>query len=62
MLQHIFQEVDNIADTEERLDETTMDALQASDNIINAEADDASRPGDNTRDSNERNTNSAGDF
>ena len=40
MLQHMFQEVDAIAETEEQLDATTMDALEASDRIMGTNGND----------------------
>ena len=50
MMQHIYQEVEAIAETEEQLDEATMNALEASDNImgtnINGDATSSPNSGD----------------
>ena len=64
MLKHIFQEVEKIAETEEMLDETTMDALQASDNIINAGGEGNPQCGDDDklRSENEANNSRPGQY
>ena len=61
MLQHIYQEVENIAETEERLDEAIMDALEASDNIINGDGEENAQSAPDAAAPDEHETNNTGD-